>query len=373
MMPLEAVADHCSETDVWDVSDFPVLEYPRNRIVKIGEMLAGDIEWDEGEREKVFAIFRIAYNWRAAHLFPMRILRYELRRLADSACEKNVVVAARLKRMVSIRKKLRRTSNTLRQMQDLGGCRAILRNHDDLQLLLARYRYGNSKHKFKREWDYIGTPKDDGYRSHHLLFSFNHRKPSEEPFSGLNIELQLRTRWQHAWATAVEAIGLATNQDFKGGEGDADWRRLFALMSTEIAIREGFPIVPNTPSKKHERNDEIRELNKKLGATQMLKNINVGLHAMPPKGSYSYFLIQFVKDKVSFQGFNIAASGAEDFNIFERTNPAAVLVQVDRAEDLKRAYPNYFLDVRAFAWLLKRATDAISEIEFKQGLGSIWP
>jgi len=41
---------------------------------------------------------------------------------------------------------------------------------------------------------------------------------------------------QHAWATAVEAVGIFTKQALKSNIGDGEWLRLFALMSSEIAV-----------------------------------------------------------------------------------------------------------------------------------------
>ncbi|MBU6438396.1 MAG: hypothetical protein KGQ77_12790, partial [Betaproteobacteria bacterium] len=61
-------------------------------------------------------------------------------------------------------------------------------------------------------------------------------------FNNQKIEVQLRTRLQHAWATAVEIVDAFTGQALKSGlklnSGDPKWRRFFALMSSVIAIRE---------------------------------------------------------------------------------------------------------------------------------------
>ncbi len=80
-------------------------------------------------------------------------------------------------------------------------------------------------------------PKEDGYRSYHLIYQY---KGSLQTacYNKLRIEVQLRTKLQHAWATAVEAVGIFTKQALKSNIGDKDWLRLFALMSSEIAFDE---------------------------------------------------------------------------------------------------------------------------------------
>ena len=43
------------------------------------------------------------------------------------------------------------------------------------------------------------------------------------------VELQLRTRLQHAWATANEIVGTFRREELKSGEGGPDWLRYFVL------------------------------------------------------------------------------------------------------------------------------------------------
>ena len=63
----------------------------------------------------------------------------------------------------------------------------------------------------------------------------------------MRIEIQLRSRLQHAWTAAVETMGTASGQALKSSEGDEGWLRFFVLMASEIAFSEGFPLVPDTP------------------------------------------------------------------------------------------------------------------------------
>jgi ppGpp synthetase/RelA/SpoT-type nucleotidyltranferase len=132
------------------------------------------------------------------------------------------------------------------------------------------YRQSDSAHGLRGDRSYIETPKPGGYRSHHFVLEFLGSSQDEAIYNGLRIELQIRTRLQHAWATAVEAVGLVRNEDLKAGEGDADWLRLFELMASEIAHLERCPLVPGTPEHVAARTREIKVLDKKLGAASML-------------------------------------------------------------------------------------------------------
>ena len=53
----------------------------------------------------------------------------------------------------------------------------------------------------------------------------------DEAISRQSVEVQLRTRLQHVWSTAVEAVGLTQGVGYKVGEGPETWRRLFVRMS----------------------------------------------------------------------------------------------------------------------------------------------
>src|SRR5690606_27307562 len=107
-------------------------------------------------------------------------------------------------------------------------CRAILGDIQQVNALIEHCRH-NFPHSIKgKEFDYINDPKLDGYRSHHIVFCFN-AKGDRAEYDGRRIELQIRTQLQHAWATAVEAVGLFRDEDMKAGEGDENWLRLFKL------------------------------------------------------------------------------------------------------------------------------------------------
>lgn len=153
----------------------------------------------------------------------------------------------------------------------------------------------NSPHFLFEPYDYIQNPKPDGYRSHHLVFKYI-GKGDDQVFNGRRIEIQVRTRLQHAWATAVEAVGLFRGEDLKGGNGSADWLRLFQLMSSEFAMAENCPDLPDAP-KRTDRLPEIIDLDKRLRAIDTLDVLSQSFQYVEeyiqPSAKPEYFLLEY--------------------------------------------------------------------------------
>lgn len=218
------------------VSGYPHLEHPKRAVRRAGERLAAPIIWREEQREEIVQTFAIAYAWRDAHMFPMRSVRGSVVEAMRRVGVKGFAVA-RPKRMSSIKKKLIRLETTLDQIQDLAGCRAVVHDIAGVRSLIdaCKVRF---PHELRREYPYIEQPKPDGYRCHHMVFNFKGRNEEAAHYDGLRVELQIRTRLQHSWATAVEAVGMFRDEDMKAGHGNPDWLRLFQLMSAEFAVAE---------------------------------------------------------------------------------------------------------------------------------------
>ncbi len=335
--------------------EFFVERHSKSEIVNAGKLIASQPAYDED----AVRAFKIAHDWRSAHIVPMRKIRFDLT-LNTKRVQSGGITAARLKRMQSIRKKLVRGPLSLFQVQDIAGCRAIVRSMPELIRLLDIYYEGTYQHEIVRTDDYISDPKRGGYRSHHAVFKFNGRGGYEH-LDRQRVEMQIRTKLQHFWATAVEAVGLVRNEDLKAGEGDADWLRFFELMSGEFAVEEAQP-VPQTVSENHaERRDEIRELNARLGALKHLQTYNDALRQtenFAVNSTSKYFLIQYdyTKFNVGIRGFSRYPQSYASLIYDEQggySEKNTVLVEIDRVSNLRDAYPNYFLDVKAFNERLK--------------------
>lgn len=335
-----------------DVATFPQLTVSKTEIRRIGRELQSKLPDDASMMDRHAEVFRIAYGWRNAHFFPMRMMRRELCRISKTVCE-DVLTAGRLKRMNSIRMKLRSSSTKFERMQDLGGCRAILNTPASVQSVVEKYRSGNSRHELSREADYITHPRASGYRSHHFVMRYRAKNEAEAQFDGLQIELQVRTINQHAWATAVEAIGLITGFDLKHENGDQRWVQFFDAMSADIAEEEGYPVVERWSNRSYRR-EAIKSLASDLNVSRQLEQCAHAVHALQHRvGEKSrYYTMRFdpLTKTVSIRGYIAADSGAKSAALQEtqfRTMDS-VLVDVDRADSLRRAYPNYFLDVGLF-------------------------
>jgi hypothetical protein len=236
-----------------------------------------------------------------------------------------------------------------------------------VKLLVDRFKEA-SGHEYQYERDYVNRPKPDGYRSHHMIFGFK-GEGQEAAFDGRRVEIQVRTVLQHSWATSVEAVGLFRNEDMKGGAGDPDWLRLFQLISMEIALAEGC-LPSETPSARQLRVEELSALEQKLDAVAMLETLSQAVHytesyVRDVNNKPDYYLIKYNIDNrtVSVERYYTASSGVRSYDNAEagdnrsgRYSSNAVLVEVDKIENLKAAYPNYFGDVGLFKSNLERIT-----------------
>ena len=215
------------------MGDFPFLEFSNKEIARAGKIIAGDLGWNRETEAEIRHAFLVANNWRDSHAYPMASIRSQsiqyVRHLKIQG-----ITAARLKRMQAIRRKLSRPESNfiLNNLQDLGGCRVIVMAISDVKIIVDTL-VDRSRRELKKQNDYISEPKGDGYRSHHLIFVYN-GKGNAEPFSGRRIEVQVRTRLQHSWATAVESIGLLRGENLKGQHGDGSGLGFFNLCRVNL-------------------------------------------------------------------------------------------------------------------------------------------
>jgi hypothetical protein len=289
----------------------------------------------------------------------LNTLQVGLRRLSKQI-DPGSLVAQRIKRLSSISLKLRRFPGMrLSQMQDLGGCRAVVRSVRHVNGLVGLYRASGIKHTLNHVDDYITTPQRSGYRGVHLIWRYYSDKKAT--YNGLKIEMQLRSPLQHAWATAVETVGTFVRQALKSSQGEAEWLRFFALMGTALAIRERTNPVPDTPTERRPLVAALRQSAQRLDVEKRLTSYGQALRVVghPDAKTAHFFLLTLNPgDKsVNIDGFqaNELADANEAYLNAERSGADAVLVSVESLALLRRAYPNYFLDTRVFLNALRRA------------------
>ncbi len=110
-------------------------QYSRTQVNRAGRVL---VAVESTFEEQIDALV-IVNNWRASHNFPLNTFQTTLREKSHKV-DGDALVAQRLKRMSSIERKLRLQPNMqLSQMQDIGGCRAILNSVPNVEALARRY------------------------------------------------------------------------------------------------------------------------------------------------------------------------------------------------------------------------------------------
>lgn len=220
-------------------NDFPI-SYSGTQVKKAGEALINPATYkDDRALNKAFDV--LSY-WRLEHDKAL-YNAFVLLKSKALTIDKKAVVAKRLKRHASIVTKLeinkKKTdgSMSLSNMQDIAGCRAIVENEKKLRKLVRalkdcsdNFRADGEKVKYK---DYIKTPKESGYRSYHIIGFFPGR-------SGVprKVEIQVRTKLQHYWATSVEIVDIFTQQALKSNRGSEEWKKYFSSVGKFFSFLE---------------------------------------------------------------------------------------------------------------------------------------
>ncbi len=325
------------------------LKYSKSKIDQVGEILKNK----DGIAEDIANALDVLSSWRAYHALPLdsfaALLRQRVQKMSVQA-----IVAQRLKRTSSILLKLS-THKTMRlsAMQDIGGLRAILDTTEDVYKLLNIYKKSKSKHSLFSQDDYIQEPKNDGYRSIHLVY-----KLAKTP--NLFLEIQLRSQLQHIWATGVEVFGTLQNSSFKSGQGSKKWLEFFSLLSSVFAIKENRPElkIHSTFSKA----DLVARVQKEIQELQVIENLSVYTSVYKTisknassgrNGHYSLIVLNSRDNTISLESY-----GASQFDVaaqaylnlerkhFEDKQINVVLVNTGNIKKLELSYPNYFMDTK---------------------------
>jgi ppGpp synthetase/RelA/SpoT-type nucleotidyltranferase len=322
------------------------MEVSKSSVDRAGETLR--------QRHSDEAALDILAACRNKHIYVLNLAFKLLKRQTDKVGN-HAIYGQRLKRVSSILHKLARLPNAkLSRLQDIGGCRVILSDYEKLRALYAGLK--KSKLILPNYKDYITYPKNDGYRSIHLIYQCGSR---DIEYAGLKIEFQLRTKLQHAWATAVEIIDSFEGEQLKLGKGSEKWQRFFYLVADEFARLENLPLHDNTIMG---RLDEIKQLCKdlnvinKLNGYAHISKIVENKKDKQIKDAKFFILILFLKKnppelrRMSFKD-QIEAQNA--YIALEKgyiNNPSVniLMVKMDSIKQIKKSYPNYFADSKIF-------------------------
>lgn len=175
----------------------------------------------------VLEAYHTATVYRNMHEYPMTKVALGVTSMIKTVTRDDTIRAGqRHKRLRRIMIKLvREPTMRLSQMEDIGGCRAILR---DLQQVRRVGQRIGANWPDAQPVDYIATPKPDGYRALHFIARRDERL----------IEIQLRTPRQDEWARAIEDYSPIVGFDLKSGEGPDDLKLYFKLAADWLAMQD---------------------------------------------------------------------------------------------------------------------------------------
>lgn len=232
------------------------------------------------------ANLKILAWWRASHEEPLDQALDVLMQVASSK-DKHAVYAKRLKRFASIVSKLQIYKKMkLKDMNDMGGCRVVVGNEKKLRQVVRElknlsYFHFEPKGTRYREKDHIKKPPSSGYRGFHLIGQFPDKDNNLR-----KIEVQLRTRIQHYWATTVEIVDLFTDQALKSNQGQEKWTQFFSETATQFEAMQSIHLFEGLESKISKLNADSDALTKSLDlATSQIevKKLSKKLEAVKTK------------------------------------------------------------------------------------------
>ena len=316
-------------------------------------------------------------NFRALHYVPLNTFQATLRSRIDKLGIKNAIVAQRIKRLPTILYKLNRfPTMNLNQMQDIGGIRAIVPSINDLNRLCDCYISNPSriKHQIVRHDDYVSSPKESGYRGHHIVFKYQSDRDDRTSYNGLHLEMQLRTYLQHIWATAVETCETFLGEKLKSSQGNKEWLEFFAMVSSAFALTEGCPPLKiHADWSKKTLYNQIYESASKLSVLKTIANFRVkkiGNMERRPQHAKTLALLYMDPSNKTYKEETFAKHQfSEAYQRYEQQEKdnlqnsvsQVVLVQIDggnNAKNVNQAYPNYHANLSDF----KRALNKIMAV-----------
>ena len=303
------------------------------RINKIGENIAargGEITPEELEQLQEF---RTSFSKPLVNIFN------KTRELADKVNQSSIL-AFRLKRIDTIINKLSREKEMdLSRMGDIGGIRCIFYN--EAEVYKAKALIENTFESGGKTRDYINEIKRDiGYKSIHMYV--------KDPISQKRIEIQLRTRNHHNWATLIEITDLLYDLRLKelGFESNEKFGKFHALMSSDKELSK---VEAELVYDVLDKYNFISVLSK----TFRKNNAEVKKRWSSEEKNNSFFLIEASKKDIptlkSFKTFEEAENAY--FEKYKENSSAEIVLTSIKKPNFKQisvAYANYILSYHTF-------------------------
>ena len=262
---------------------------------------------------------------------------------ASRKIDRQCIVTYRIKRIDTIIEKLHRFQNSpkgemkLSRMWDIAGCRCILNTSDDgklYQLLeVIKQEYGTDS----KINDHLANPSASGYRSIHIYVK---DKETQKP-----IEIQIRNRWHHNWATLVEIVDLLYGANNKERGAVSKLGRFLLLYSkAELLTEKEFLEMLRT-----ERKMKVFE---RMSDVLTKNYLNIRRQWLTQRQKGNYFVIIANKKEseiVSYPTFVEAEMAYYDkYQNNRNSNVVLTHLKTPEFEQISMAYSNYVLAMHAF-------------------------
>lgn len=162
----------------------------------------------------------------------------------------------------------------------------------------------------------------------------------------------------------VRLSAFFTGHAIKSNEGEENWNEFFKLVSCAFAISEKCPTIPGITNNKKKLYALIKE--KELNAITKMQNWMESIRMfndIKKKTNNYFFLLELdtIQKKLLITSYSkkqenkaIRDYATAEKNIYGRKEYDVVLVGADTMDNLKKAYPNYFLDTKEFIKRLKK-------------------
>lgn len=338
-------------------------QYSKGRVDRAGERIGGPNEHPED--------LVVLENWRAAHaniLNTFKTILYNKSKEFDS-----IEIVQRLKRRPTIIDKLKREPGMrLSRMHDIAGCRVIFQNITDLEKFRSSMHAGRFDHRRRGadddRWNYMERPKLSGYRGIHDVYTYHvepkkGRAGEDQPWNGMLVEIQYRTKVQHAWATAVELAGQITENNPKFNRGSRDFIEYFQLSSEMLArtFEGGTSCLPRLTSLS--LLGCFWEIESATHISTLFSELRKSEGGIDPR-KYSLLIFRYDPDmfeeQLEIQSFDSMNHAISQYSRLEKSlsdQADIVLVGSRSSDSIKSAYRNYFSDATEFLNLLGNAED----------------
>lgn len=328
--------------------------YPKGRVNRAGIEVRN--------KNPSAADMEVLDNWRASHKYILNTFQATLRNRSRGT---GVVVAQRLKRIKTIFEKLERQPRMeLARMHDVAGCRLIFTDLTDLNEFRRRFHAARFAHVLRNQVDdynYIKHPKDDGYRGIHDVYKYNVGSVGGKNWNGLQLELQYRTIYQHAWATSVEVVGLVTANQPKFNVGDERHKEFFRLTSEIIARTCEGSTSCHADLAPDELIDRFDAIEAEINLLRTLKGIN-GVNEEVLSGK-NVILVFKQESQLDIFTYTRSKDAIDEYFKLEKSGSGEdiVYVSADSGEDVRSAFRNYFSDTRDFVIYVEEGRKILRE------------